>query len=234
LTVLVIVVIMAVAGLAGCQSGASSSGPSSGGPVIVAAGDIACGPTDHPQLNNDTSSEVSVCRQMATSNLIQRIHPTAVLELGDNQYPVGRYKSYELYYGPSWGRFDSISRPVPGNHEYLSRGASGYYSYFGAAAGDPGKGYYSYDLGRWHLIALNAQCEFIGGCAAGSAEERWLAADLRQHPAACVLAYWHQPRFSSGQHGDEPVYDAFWRFESVDGSFQDSGDARCHGAGGQR
>jgi acid phosphatase type 7 len=311
-TVLAILAIMAVAGLVGCQSGANSSGPSSGGPVIVAAGDIACGPTDHPQLTNDTSSEVSVCRQMATSNLVQRIHPTAVLELGDNQYPVGRYKSYERYYAPSWGRFDSISHPVPGNHEYLSRDASGYYSYFGAAAGDPSRGYYSYDLGKWHLIALNAQCEFIGGCAAGSAEERWLAADLRQHPAACILAYWHQPRFSSGQHGDEPVYDAFWRdlvgahadvvlnghdhdyerfapqdpsgnadpsgirefvvgtggkshyqfktirpnsvvrndtasgvlvmtlhpdgyswrFESVDGSFQDSGNARCHGAGG--
>lgn len=313
LTVLAILVIMAVAGLAGCQSsGSSSAPPSSGGPVIVAAGDIACGPTDHPQLNNDTSSEVSVCRQMATGNLIQKIHPAAVLELGDNQYPVGRYKSYERYYGPSWGRFDSISHPVPGNHEYLSRDANGYYSYFGTAAGDPSRGYYSYDLGHWHLIALNAQCEFIGGCSPGSAEERWLAADLRQHPAACVLAYWHQPRFSSGQHGNEPVYDAFWRdlfaahadvvlnghdhdyerfapqdpsghadpsgirefvvgtggkshyrfktikpnsvvrndtasgvlvmtlhpdgfswrFESVDGSFQDSGNARCHGAGG--
>jgi acid phosphatase type 7 len=313
LTVLAVLMIMAAAGLVGCQSGRSTSGPpSSGGPVIVAAGDIACGPTDHPQLTNDTSSEVSVCRQMATSNLVQRIHPTAVLELGDNQYPVGRYKSYERYYARSWGRFNSISHPVPGNHEYLSRDASGYYSYFDAAAGDPSRGYYSYDLGKWHLIALNAQCEFIGGCAVGSAEEQWLAADLRQHPAACILAYWHQPRFSSGQHGDEPVYDAFWRdlvaahadvvlnghdhdyerfapqdpsgnadpsgirefvvgtggkshyqfkairpnsvvrndtasgvlvmtlhsdgyswrFESVDGSFQDSGNARCHGAGG--
>ncbi len=319
MTVLSIFVIMAVAGLAGCQSGGSSSGPSSGGPVIVAAGDIACGPTDHPQLTNDapqltndTSGEVSVCRQMATSNLILTIHPTAVLELGDNQYPVGRYKSFERYFAASWGRFDSISHPVPGNHEYLSRGANGYYSYFGTAAGDPSRGYYSYDLGHWHLIALNAECEFIGGCAPGSAEERWLAADLRQHPAACVLAYWHQPRFSSGQHGDGPVYDAFWRdlfgahadvvlnghdhdyerfasqdpsghadrsgirefvvgtggkshygfrtiqpnsiarnvtasgvlvmtlhpdsyswrFESVGGSFQDSGTAQCHGAGG--
>ena len=106
--------IMAAAGLVGCQSGRSTSGPpSSGGPVIVAAGDIACGPTDHPQLTNDTSSEVSVCRQMATSNLVQRIHPTAVLELGDNQYPVGRYKSYERYYAPSWGRFDRSAIRFP-------------------------------------------------------------------------------------------------------------------------
>jgi len=135
----------------------------------------------------------------------------AVLELGDNQYPVGRYQSYERYFDPSWGRFKAISHPVPGNHEYLSRDASGYYQYFGPAGGDPGRGYYSFDLRRWHLIALNAECSFIAGCSPGSAEERWLAADLRQHPAACILAYWHQPRFSSGQHGDDPVYDAFWR-----------------------
>src|SRR5690242_13308980 len=117
---------MAATGLVGCQTSGNSprppsggSGPSSGGPVIAAAGDIACGPTDHPQLTKDTSGEVSTCSQMATSNLLQRIHPTAVLELGDNQYPVGRYESYERYFGSSWGRFDSISHPVPGNHEYL-------------------------------------------------------------------------------------------------------------------
>jgi acid phosphatase type 7 len=312
-TVLVLLIVTS-AGLVGCQGAGSSPGPSSGGPVIVAAGDIACGPTDHPQPDGGTSGEVSVCGQMATSNLVLKIHPAAVLELGDNQYPVGRYQSYERYFGASWGRFDAISHPVPGNHEYLSRDANGYYRYFGAAAGDPGRGYYSYDLGNWHLIALNAECGFIGGCASGSAEERWLAADLHQHPTACILAYWHQPRFSSGQHGDEPVYDAFWRdlfaahadvvlnghdhdyerfapqdpfghadpsgirefvvgtggkshyrfktiqpnsvvrndtasgvlvmtlhpdsyswrFESVAGSFQDSGTARCHGAGGQQ
>jgi hypothetical protein len=205
-TVAALLATAAAAGLAGCQH---ADRPARSDPVIVAAGDIACGPAD--KLGNDTSGELSVCRQMATSDLVLAIHPTAVLELGDNQYPVGRYLSYEHYFGPSWGRFDAISRPVPGNHEYLSRDANGYYRYFGASAGDPGRGYYSYDLGHWHLIALNAECAFIGGCSAGSPEERWLAADLRQHPAACILAYWHQPRFSSGQHGDEPVYDAFWR-----------------------
>jgi len=211
LTVLALLVIMAAVGLVVRQIAGSSAGSSSGDPVIVAAGDIACGPTDHPQLNNDTSGEVSVCRQMATSDLVLKIHPTAVLELGDDQYPVGRYESYERYFGPSWGRFKAISHPVPGNHEYLSRDANAYYRYFGAVGGDPGRGYYSFDLGHWHLIALNAECGFVGGCLSGSAEERWLVADLHQHPAACILAYWHQPRFSSGQHGDEPVYDAFWR-----------------------
>ncbi|HEX7269689.1 MAG TPA: metallophosphoesterase [Streptosporangiaceae bacterium] len=173
--------------------------------VVVAAGDIACGPTDVPEADGRT------CRQIATSDLVLRLHPAAVLPLGDNQYPVGKGKSYDLYYGPSWGRFKAISHPVPGNHEYLSDGAEGYYDYFGSAAGTPARGYYSFTLGAWHLIALNANCSFIGGCFSGSEEERWLAADLRKHPSACTLAYWHQPRFSSGEHGNEPATGAFWR-----------------------
>ena len=193
------------------QTAGSAARSASGDPVIAAAGDIACGPTDFPQLNNHASGEVSVCRQMATSNLVLATAPTAVLELGDNQYPVGRFASYERFYSPAWGRFKAISHPVPGNHEYLSRDARGYYRYFGAVAGESSRGYYSFNLGRWHLIALNAECAFVGGCGAGSPEERWLASDLHQHPAACTLAYWHQPRFSSGQHGNEPTYEAFWR-----------------------
>jgi acid phosphatase type 7 len=202
---------LAAAGLGAWQIVGIFWGSSSGGPVIVAAGDIACGPTDYPPLNHPASGEASVCKQMATGNLIRDVHPAAVLELGDNQYPVGRYQSYERYYGPSWGRFKAISHPVPGNHEYLSRDANGYYHYFGAAAGDPARGYYSFNLGNWHLIALNAQCGFIGGCGRGSPEERWLANDLRQHRTSCVLAYWHQPLFSSGQHGDDLTYETFWR-----------------------
>ena len=185
--------------------GGQPASPSRANSLVVAAGDIACGPTDVPDSQGGT------CRQMATSNLILRLHPTAVLLLGDDQYPVGRYQSYESYYAPSWGRFKAITHPVPGNHEYLSRDASGYYDYFGAAAGRPGRGYYSFTLGAWHVIALNGNCSFIEGCFTGSAEERWLAADLRAHPSTCTLAYWHQPRFSSGQHGNDPAYGAFWR-----------------------
>ncbi len=98
-----------------------------------------------------------------------------------------------------------------GNHEYGTRDAAGYFSYFGGAAGDPAEGWYSYDLGSWHLIALNSECSHVGGCGAGSAQERWLRADLAAHRTACTLAYWHEPRFSSGQHGDRASYDAFWR-----------------------
>jgi hypothetical protein len=175
--VLAILAIMAVAGLVGCQSGASSSGPSSGGPVIVAAGDIACGPTDHPQLTNDTSSEVSVCRQMATSNLVQRIHPTAVLELGDNQYPVGRYKSYERF-APQ----DPSGHADPsGIREFV--------------VGTGGKSHYQFKTIRPNSVARN-------------------------DTASGVLVMTLHPDGYS------------WRFVSADGSFQDSGTARCHGAGG--
>jgi hypothetical protein len=98
-----------------------------------------------------------------------------------------------------------------GNHEYHTAGASGYFSYFGAAAGDPTKGYYSYDIGTWHIIALNSNCSRVGGCGVGSPQEQWLKADLAAHPNMCTLAYWHHPRFSSGDHGSNTSYDAFWK-----------------------
>ena len=89
-------------------------------------------------------------------------------------------------------------------------GAAGYFDYFGTAAGRRSPGYYSFNLGRWHLIALNSECAQVGGCATGSPQERWLRADLAAHPARCVLAYWHKPRFSSGMHGNNATYTAFW------------------------
>jgi hypothetical protein len=134
-----------------------------------------------------------------------------VLALGDTQYEDGAYAKFVASYGRSWGRVKSITRPAPGNHEYRSPDGSGYYRYFGAAAGDPGKGYYSFDVGAWHLIALNSNCSSVGGCDRGSPQEGWLRRDLAAHPAACTLAYWHHPRFSSGAHGDDSSYAAFWQ-----------------------
>ena len=135
----------------------------------------------------------------------------AVLLLGDIQYEDGAYSKFLASYDPSWGRVKSITKPAPGNHEYQSGSAADYYRYFGAAAGDPAKGYYSYDLGGWHLVALNSNCSFVGGCGAGSPQEQWLRADLAAHPASCTLAYWHHPRFSSGAHGSDATYTAFWQ-----------------------
>jgi hypothetical protein len=181
----------------------TASGPRSGDPVIVAAGDISCDPT--------LQVEPAACQQAQTAALVEQIAPDALLPLGDDQYDQGRYGTFLNGYDATWGLLREISHPVPGNHEYESKGAAGYYQYYGVAAGPAGQGYYSYDIGSWHLIALNANCSFVGGCGAGSAEERWLAADLASNTQKCILAYWHQPRFSSGEHGDEAIYDAFWR-----------------------
>src|SRR3954453_14948029 len=177
-----------------------------GDPVIAAAGDIACDPTN-TQFNNGNGGS-SACMQLSTSNILTNGSFAAVLSLGDNQYYCGGYSAFLQSYQLSWGRVKDITHPVVGNHEYLTSGgtgcdasntpAGGYFQYFGAAAGQQGKGYYSYDIGAWHLIALNSNCGDAGGCSSGSPQYTWLAADLAAHPNACTLAYFHIPLFSSG------------------------------------
>jgi acid phosphatase type 7 len=177
-------------------------------PVIMAAGDIACDPAD-PNYNGGAGT-ASACRMKATSDLLVGGAPAAVLPLGDNQYEDGALDKYGQSYEPSWGRVKDISRPIPGDGDYGVSGAAGYFRYFGAAAGTSGQGYYSYDVGTWHIIALNSACQKVsGGCGPGSPQEQWLRADLAAHPADCTLAYFHKPRFSSGP--DNTTVDAFWR-----------------------
>jgi hypothetical protein len=178
--------------------------------TIAAAGDIAC-PPDSEGFSDEEAGQQRPCQEGATADLVAAMEPDAVLPLGDNQYPNGSLARYQQGYDRTWGRFKDISYPVVGNHEYGTSGAKGYFDYFGAAAGDREAGYYSYDLGGWHLIALNSECERIGGCGGGSPQEQWLRADLAAHSAKCTLAYFHQPRWSSGTHGNNPNYDAFWR-----------------------
>jgi chitodextrinase len=136
------------------------------------------------------------------------MNPVAVLPLGDNQYYCGGLAAFQTAYDPTWGRLKAITRPVVGNHEYLVSGgtgcdasnaaAAGYFTYFGAAAGQPGQGYYSYNIGQWHLIAINSNCGDAGGCSASSPQGKWLAADLAANQNLCTLAYWHIPLYSSG------------------------------------
>ncbi|MBC5827236.1 MAG: metallophosphoesterase [Candidatus Eremiobacteraeota bacterium] len=179
-------------------------------PVVAAAGDIACDQTPNaPPPDADEGS--GGCKQTSTGQLLSSRKFDAILTLGDEQYDSGTLPQFMSSYDKTWGRYKDITYPIPGNHEYETPGASGYYSYYGARAGDPKKGYYSFGLGAWHVIAINANCADIGGCNKGSAEERWLRADLSAHPASCTLAYWHQPRFSSGHHHSDPTYDAFWQ-----------------------
>jgi hypothetical protein len=178
-------------------------------PVIAAAGDIACDPMD--TFYNGGLGTISACRQEATSDLALAGGFDAVLLLGDNQYLDGALYKYRIVFAPTWGRLGSLLRPAPGNHEYETPGAAGYFDYFGAAAGNRTEGWYSYELGTWHVVVLNSNCAAIGGCGPGSPQIRWLEADLAGHPRACTLAYWHHPRFSSGLHNNDPLSDTFWR-----------------------
>jgi hypothetical protein len=182
---------------------------STGDPIIAAAGDIACDPGDGNFKSGDGTA--NACRQKAVSDLLVGQNFSAVLTLGDTQYEDGTLTKLQQSFDPSWGRVKNIIRPAAGNHDYQTAGAGGYFSYFGAAAGDKTRGYYSYDIGAWHLIALNSNCSQVGGCGVGSPQEQWLKADLAAHPNACTLAYWHHPRFSSGEHGSSSSYDAFWK-----------------------
>jgi 3',5'-cyclic AMP phosphodiesterase CpdA len=157
-----------------------------GSPVVVAVGDIA-----HCRSEGDE----------ATARLLGSIDGSTVLTLGDSAYGQGSAQNYEKCYDPAWGRFKGRTRPVPGNHDYYTEGAAGYFDYFGKAAGEPDKGYYSYDLGAWHLVALNSNCEeVLGGCGASSPQVRWLKADLAKDDKSCTLAYFHHPLFTSGKY----------------------------------
>jgi hypothetical protein len=168
-------------------------------PLIAAAGDIAC---------SSAGKGGGSCAQQATSDLLVGRGLDAVLTLGDNQYEDGALDAFQSYFDPTWGRVKPLIRPAVGNHEYGTSGASGYFSYFGAAAGPP-TGYYSFDLGAWHLIALNSNCGSVP-CGPGSAQLRWLQSDLAAHRSTCTLAYWHHPHFSSGPHGDGGSTDDLW------------------------
>jgi len=132
-----------------------------------------------------------------------------IATLGDTVYERGSDREFADCFNPSWGGMKARIRPAVGNHEYLTDHAAGYFDYFGAAAGTRGQGWYSYDLGAWHVVVLNANCAFVG-CTAGSPQLKWLSADLSRTDASCLLAYWHQPRWSSGRHGSLPAVQPFW------------------------
>ena len=159
--------------------------------VLVGAGDIAaCG--------NDNAE--------ATAKLLDNIAGT-VFTMGDNAYPGGTAASFADCYEPSWGRHKARTRPSPGNHDYRTSGATGYYNYFGANAGPAGQGYYSFDLGDWHIVALNSNISM----SAGSTQEQWLRADLAANTKRCTIAYWHHARFSSGtRHGSDTRSQTVW------------------------
>jgi hypothetical protein len=159
------------------------------------------------------AGDIADCKPGAaiTAGLLDALPGTVAL-LGDAAYEDGSPADFANCYDPTWGRHKARTRPAIGNHEYGYPGAAGYWDYFGAAAGPRGKGWYSYEAGAWHVVALNSNCSQVGGCHPGSEQERWLRADLEAHPAKCTLAYMHQPRFSSGNaHGGSPGMEPLWR-----------------------
>jgi hypothetical protein len=172
----------------------AGSPPPPADPVIVGAGDIASGG------NGDSS----------TAALLDNI-PGTIFTLGDNDQGNGTLQEFRTYFDPTWGRHKSrILIPSVGNHEYNTSGASGYFDYFGSVAGERGKGYYSRNVGSWHVVVLNSNCTFVS-CSASSAQVAWLKADLAANPAACTLAIWHAPRWSSGPHQPAVNTAPFWQ-----------------------
>src|SRR5262245_29189402 len=174
---LVLLALLVTAGFVSCER-SSVMAPSSSPPiapvtappgtkvVLVGAGDIARG----------TGAEL-------TAKLLDRI-PGIVITLGDNAYPHGADADYAEAYAPTWGRHRSRTRPCPGNHDYETSGASGYFNYFGDSAGPTGRGYYSFNAGDWHIVSLNSNIDM----SAGSAQEQWLRADLAANRKECTLA----------------------------------------------
>jgi hypothetical protein len=199
-----------------------------GDPVIMAVGDIACDPANSGFNGGD--GDATDCRQKYTANLVAANGPAAaVLPLGDEQYGCGGLSAFRQVYDPTWGAQNAGAHPVPGNHEYQTLGgtgcptqhdAAGYYGYFGPIAGDPAKGYYSYSIGSWHIVAVNSELCYSQSnydntstslCPRGSAMETWLRNDLAANPTGCKLVYWHEPRFSSTPGKGDDIVDPLWQ-----------------------
>jgi acid phosphatase type 7 len=183
----------------------------SSGPPAASAEEVAW--LDEPGEVLVGAGDIAYCKwdwQERTAALLDDIEGT-VFTLGDNSQNEGTHAQFRDCYEPSWGRHRWRTRPAIGNHDRLTPNAAGYFDYFGEAAGPWGRGYYSYDLGVWHVVVLDSNCDLVGGCHAGSAQERWLRADLAANPARCTLAIWHHPLFNSGDVGNHPEVRHLWQ-----------------------
>ncbi|MBO9522121.1 MAG: metallophosphoesterase [Nocardioidaceae bacterium] len=166
--------------------------------IVVAAGDIAC-PPGSPVTK-------TTCRQAATASLVRSLKPQKVIALGDLQYQKGSYADFLGSYAKTWGTFRDRTIPVPGNHEYYTAGAAGYYKYWAGKTTKPG--YYRTAINGWQVYVLNTNCDRVD-CAA---ERTWLAGALKAHPSRCAMIVGHHPRFSSGgEHGSALFMQSFWR-----------------------
>lgn len=211
--------LLAPAGAVACFA-LGATAPAQAADVIAVAGDIACDPGS--TYFNGGFGDSANCRQKYTSDLLTSQRASVqglagVLAIGDTQYEDGALAKFGVSYDPSWGRVKDITYPAVGNHEYYIAGAAGYFDYFNGPgnftgpAGDRDKGYYSSDVGGWHIITLNSNCAQVGGCGSGSAQEQWLRADLAAHPTSCTLAQMHEPFYNSGPSGIYWEMQDFWK-----------------------
>ena len=190
--------IVMVASLTITCTSSQSMGQTSTETTLIAAGDIA-------------SCEEGGDEQ--TAKLVQSLletTPATVAALGDLVYPTGKLETYKNCYGPNWGQFLNVTKAAIGNHDYAGGTSQGYATYFGKAAGPNPEHYYSYNLGKWHVIVLNSNCWAVGGCEQGSKQYKWLQSDLEKNQTNCTLAYWHHPRFSSALHGNNNFMQDVW------------------------
>jgi len=194
---------------------ASAAPPAGQGKAHAKAGDS---PASGQTFILVGAGDIASCKDprgaQTTAKLLEQI-PGTIFAAGDLAYEKGTAAEFKNCYGPTWGRFKDRTRPALGNHEYVDPTASGYFQYWGTQAGPAGKGYYSYDLGDWHIVVLNTNCDAqgMGGCAKNSPQESWLRADLAGHAKACILAYGHHALFSSGlfrKHAIHPELRPLW------------------------
>ncbi len=187
--------------LLGCASAPAPHGFGGAAITLYAAGDIADCRYRTPAFSGAAATADLVQAGLAASPGAQ------VLTLGDHTYPVGLAAEFNDCYQPTWGRFKERTWPTPGNHEYYTPGAPGYYAYFGARAAPEQGGYYSVQMGKWHVISLNST---LRG-AAFDVQLAWLRKDLARHSSLCALAFWHHPRYSSGGHGGNAYLAPVWQ-----------------------
>ena len=206
-----LLIVAVTSGLYGClmQRGAHSASAENGSPPLVpgqgvaiyAAGDIADCRNFKPE-----DSKAAKTAELIAAELVKDKN-AAVLTLGDNTYPVGLPIEFNNCYDATWGRFKERTYPSPGNHDYYTPAAIGYYGYFGALAGPERRGYYSVEIGQWHVVSLNSNLKDDEQ----KKQMAWLKADLAQHKTRCTLAYWHHPVYSSGGHGNNAVMKEAWK-----------------------